>query len=199
MRVLHIIPSAFEYFDDIRSKAFNLVNGLHNLGVETEVFTLQYGSTGKSLKESVKSDSPAVHEYINTTDAEGVVRNLSNFDLIHLHTPFLGMASHLLRWKKSNPDFPFVVTYHRDVPFSDVFSLYIKLYNAYFLPKIFAAADRVVCASFDSFRVTAGARYMPEQKEIVYMDQVPLPKELQRKKIDPVAAKMLLVYNTLLS
>lgn len=196
MRVIHIIPSAFEYFDDIRSKAFNLVNGLHNLGVETEAFTLQYGSTGKSLKESVKSASPAVHKYINTTNAEGVLSSLENFDLVHLHAPFLGLARHMLHWKKMNPDIPLVISFYRDVPFSDTFSLFVKLYNAYFLPKVFAAADQVVCESFDSFRVTAGARYMPEQKQVVYMDQIALTKQLKSKNIDPVAAKILLVYNS---
>ena len=62
MRVIHIIPSAFEYFDDIRSQAFRLLDGLNKLGVETEAFTLQYGSTNKAQKASIKEAAPSVHD-----------------------------------------------------------------------------------------------------------------------------------------
>jgi hypothetical protein len=143
MRVIHIIPSAFEYFDDIRSQAFKLLNGLHKLGVETEAFTLQYGSPNKAEKSSIKQASPSVHNFIGDFDINTAIASISNFDIVHLHCPFFGAAGKILYWKKLNPNTPLVVTYSRDVQVGDVMSLFIRFYNAYYLPKIFKLADAV--------------------------------------------------------
>lgn len=140
MRVIHIIPSAFEYFDDIRSQAFKLLDGLHKLGVENEAFTLQYGSTNKAEKASIKAASPSVHNYIGNFDIDSAINNFADFDVVHLHCPFFGAAGKILRWKKLNPNVPLVATFYRQVRVVDLMSLFIKLYNAYYLPKI----DRVV-------------------------------------------------------
>ncbi len=143
MRVIHIIPSAFEYFDDIRSRAFKLLDGLCKLGVENEAFTLQYGSTTKALKSSVAEASPAVHNYVGNFDIDAAITSFADFDIVHLHCPFFGAAGKILQWKKNNPDIPLVVTYYRDVKIVDTISLFIRLYNTYYLPKFFKLADAV--------------------------------------------------------
>ena len=143
MPVIHIIPSAFEYFDDIRSQAFKLLDGLHKLGVETEAFTLQYGSTNKAEKASIKSASPSVHNYLGNFDIDSAIANFSDFDIVHLHCPFFGAAGKILNWKKLNPGIPLVITYYREVRVQDLMSLFIRLYNAYYLPKFFKLADAV--------------------------------------------------------
>ena len=143
MRVIHIIPSAFEYFDDIRSQAFKLLDGLHKLGVETEAFTLQYGSTNKAEKASIKKASPSVHDYIGNFDIDSAIANFADFDIVHLHCPFFGAAGKIFRWKKLNPNIPLVATYYRKVRIYDLMSLFISVYNVYYLPKIFKLVDAV--------------------------------------------------------
>lgn len=143
MRVIHVIPSAFEYFNDIRSQAFKLLDGLHKLGVETEAFTLQYGLPDKEEKASIKKASPSVHNFIENFDVNSAIVNFSNFDVVHLHCPFLGAAGKILRWKNQNPNVPLVVTFYRQVRITDLMSLFIKLYNMFYLPKIFKLADAV--------------------------------------------------------
>ena len=143
MRVIHIIPSAFDYFDDIRSQAFKLLEELHKLGVESEAFTLQYGSTGKALKASIKKASPSVHNYVGNYDMDSVIANFANFDIVHLHCPFFGAAGKIMRWKKHNPEFPMVITYYRKVRILDLMSLIISIYSAYYLPKFFKLADAI--------------------------------------------------------
>ena len=143
MRVIHIIPSAFEYFDDIRSQAFKLLDGLNKLGVETEAFTLQYGSTNKAQKASIKEAAPSVHDYVGNFDINSAIANFSDFDIVHLHCPFFGAAGKILRWKKLHAGIPLVVTHYRAVRVGDAMSLLIRLYNAYYLPKIFKLADAV--------------------------------------------------------
>ncbi len=143
MRVIHVIPSAFEYFGDIRSQAFKLLDGLHKLGVESEAFTLQYGSTNKAEKASIKKASSSVHNYIGDFDINSAIANFSDFDIVHLHCPFFGAAGKILHWKKLHSDTPLVITYYRDVRIKDVMSIFIRFYNAYYLPKLFKLADTV--------------------------------------------------------
>ncbi len=143
MRVIHVIPSAFEYFDDIRSHAFKLLDELHKLDVETEAFTLQYGTPNKAEKNSIKQASPSVHNFIGSFDINSAIANFSDFDIVHLHCPFFGAAGKIMHWKKLHPDTPLVITYYRDVQIRDLMSLFIKLYNSYYLPKVFKVADAV--------------------------------------------------------
>lgn len=170
MRVIHIIPFAFEYFNDIRSLAFKLLDGLHKLGVETEGFTLQYGSPNKAEKASIKEASSSVHNYLGNLDINSAIDNFSDFDIVHLHCPFFGAAGKILNWKKRNHGIPLVVTYYRKVRIDDLMSLFIRFYNAYYLPKIFKLADAV-----DWF------------------------KAAEAGSSGSIAAKMLLVYNSLVN
>ncbi len=200
MRVIHIIPSAFEYFGDIRSQAFKLLDGLHKLGVETEAFTLQYGVSGKSLKDSIKKDSPSVHDFKGNFGIDDLIEDLDEFDIVHLHCPFLGAARKIINWKVLHPDFPLVVTYYRDVPFEDLFSLFIKLYNFYFLPKIFALSSVVVCQNFEVFKNSAGAGCVDDKSKLAVLDEVDLDKEMGNlDAAEAVAVKTLMVYNSLIS
>lgn len=141
MKVIHIIPSAFEYFDDIRSQAFKLLEELHKLNVETEAFTLQYGLSNKAEKKSIKEASPSVHSHIGDFDIESAIKSFTDFDVVHLHCPFFGAAGKILRWKQNNPNTPLVVTFYREVKIVDLMSLFFRLYNAYYLPKFFKLAD----------------------------------------------------------
>ncbi len=143
MRVIHIIPSAFDYFNDIRAQAFALLESLHRLGVENEAVTLQYGAAGKTLKESVRQSAPSVHSYLGDFDMGSVIKSFADFDIVHLHCPFFGAAGKILRWKKLNPNTPLVITYYRAVRVWDLMSFFIRLCNAYYLPKFYKLAGSV--------------------------------------------------------
>lgn len=198
MKVIHIIPSAFEYFDDIRAKAFKLIEGLYKLGLETEAFTLQYGPPTKTMKTEVSESSPSVHDYIGTTGPVGLIESLADFDIVHLHCPFFGAGEKILDWKKTHPDVPLVITFHRPVWLVDFFSLFIKIYNWYYLPKIFRLANVITCDSFAKFQHDGGVKYIVKDSSMVALDEVELEGEsakLVSKNLETVAVKTLLVYN----
>lgn len=144
MKVLHIIPAAFHYFDDIRDAAFAAVDKLGALGVEAEVFTLQYGGNPGSPKSrsAVKAVAPG-QEYKETVGLKSMAESFSQFDIIHLHAPFLGAAGAIRKFKERNPAAPFVITYYHPFEAADLFGYYIKWYNHYHLRKLFALADWV--------------------------------------------------------
>lgn len=143
MKVIHIIPSAFDYFNDIRSSAFSLVEAINVLGIQADAITVQYGSSiKKDVAAEIKAAAPTRPEG-KLVLFEGVLSDLDNYDVVHLHCPMLGELNHILRWKRAHLGTPLVITYHRSVTVSDLFSWVAVWYNAYYLPKIFRLADVV--------------------------------------------------------
>lgn len=202
MRVIHIIPSAFEYFDDIRSEVFKLIEGLYKMGIETEAFTLQYSGPTKTIKDQIKEDSPSVHNFINSVSANDLVESLAGFDIVHLHCPLLGAARQILNWKRSYPKTRLVITYHRDVIWTDLFSLFIKLYNYYYLPKLFKVANIMVCENLDELGSFRGSKFIEKNKDLAVLDEIKLEGDGMNPKWNSqevVAAKTALIYNTLIS
>ena len=148
MSVLHVVPSAFDYFSDISSDVWQWVNKLNKKGIDTDVFTLQYGTVPfwdedeKAKKNSKKKKSTA-RSYSGTVSINEAIEDWEQYELIHLHCPFLGAAAKILRFKALHPDIPLVVTIHRGTPIVDLIALGIKCYNSYYLPKIIKVADAV--------------------------------------------------------
>ncbi|TAN32760.1 hypothetical protein EPN28_04570 [Patescibacteria group bacterium] len=142
MKVVHIIPSAFRYFDDIRGKAFELVEELSDLGVETEAFTIQYGDTTRAIKSEVSGKAPS-RKFMGNADLARALAGLGVGDIVHVHCPLFGAAGPVLRLKKNKPQIPLLATFYRPARLPDFFSLLIKFYNGYYLPKIFGAADAI--------------------------------------------------------
>src|SRR3989344_1269126 len=169
MKVLHIIPSAFNYFDDIRAEAFELIESLHKLGVEAEAFTLQYGGVGSSKRYEgqVKEVAPSRH-FAGTVRGEELVASFGEYDLIHVHCPFFGAARGILHWKELNPKIPLVATYHRAFVATDLFGWCIKWYSDYYLPKILSVADAVVYEPRDA--ANAVVKYVKDSRKLVELN-----------------------------
>lgn len=153
MKVIHIIPNVFNYFEDIRSEAFLVTEWLPKLGVQADMFTLQYGapSAGKVEQSERSTETPSQSEtptpqarsFVGLNTIDELIDSLSEYDSVHLHVPFLGAAHRIIAWKKVHPEIPLVITYYRNVRTPDLFSLFIKWYNAYYLPKLFAISNVV--------------------------------------------------------
>lgn len=180
MKVLHIIPSAFEYFDDIRAEAFALLRELDKLGLPTDAFTLQYGGTAREVKTSVgeitkteisAGKSEPTHRYGGLQSVSGMMSNWDDYDIIHLHCPFLGAARKILDWKAAHPDTSLLVTYYRPVAVNDLISLFIRWYNNYYLPKIFIAATAIICFDLVGLIRTAAGRQLKNTDKLAESDR----------------------------
>lgn len=142
-KILHIIPSAFDYFSDIRERAFMLVEGLDSLGWHNNVITLQYGAPTRNEQWKLKQAAPS-RAYSGESSLQIVEDvDFNNCDLLHVHVPFLGAARSLLQWKEKNPDKPLVVSYYHDLKVTDIFSFFFRVYNLYYLPRLFKIAGAV--------------------------------------------------------
>jgi len=152
MKVAHIIPSTFDYFSDIKTAAFSIAEQLDNYDIESNIITLQYQTSEQSQKEEEKEISgpkgPAPSYSFKGLKSMGqAIDELSEYDLVHLHCPFLSAAGKILKWKQDNPNIPLLITYYREVIIKDLISIYITFYNKYYLSKIFKSAGAITCFS----------------------------------------------------
>jgi len=199
MRVLHIIPAAFEYFEDIQKTAFAFVEKLDQHGLYQEIFTLQYGELNRSAKNNLNSSAPS-RNFKGLKSIETLIDSLSNFDIIHLHTPFLGAAGKILKWKKEHPEAYLVVTYYRSIKITDLFSWLVRGYNYFYLPKIFRLANCII--SFKDLKNSLLISNKIIKKKPLFF--LPLTNsllgvQLEKKEQDKIVKFFIQIYNKLVN
>jgi hypothetical protein len=190
LQVLHIIPAAFGYFDDIKDYAFGLVGEMNKYkDISANVFTLQYGPPTHSEKEEVDEVAPG-QEYAGSAPVGEIIDDFSLYDIVHLHAPFLGAAKRILQWKKDFPEIPLVITLYRDVPSVDLIAWGIKWYNNYYLPKLFKQADLVTVFPWSEKKAKQIAKQSKAKVEIELLTEfgagnpeAMLRKHLKQKEI----------------
>lgn len=186
LHVLHIIPSAFDYFDDIKKYAFGLVGEMNaNDGVFADVFTLQYGPPTKAEKVEVGALSPD-QEYKGSEPVKEAVDDFEDYNVVHLHTPFFGAAKDIISWKNDNPNIPLVITYYRDVEATDLMALVIKWYNNYYLKKLFKMADIITVFPWSENKARRLAGDKEQVKKVVLLSEFGAgdPKSVLEKNLN---------------
>lgn len=207
MKVLHIIPAAFDYFDDIKLSAFNLLENQANLGIAAEAFTLQYNRVVPKTKQAEVALSAPSTQYQGTVNIAEAAASFADFDILHLHCPFLGAGGRILKWKIEHPRQPLVATFYRRVNIPDFLSLWIWWYNRYYLPRIFDVCEAVAATSAESFKQNLGARYLKDKSKFIEIDDTSfflgedLTKADNQVKLSPaerMASKYAWLYDKLL-
>jgi len=194
MKVLHIVPAAFNYFDNIRSEAFAILEEENNLGIDSDVITLEFGSTVKKEQAEVKRVSPG-SQFMGQQSVIENTKSWDYYDIINLHCPFLGAASHIISWTKDQPSKRLVITYHNDFKTPDFFSLIIKFYNLYYLPKLFSLAKAVCFFANRRSDSMSGIKMLKNDEKAFVLGQT--SDELDIHNID-VASDLILVYNNIM-
>jgi hypothetical protein len=209
MKVIHLIPSAFNYFNDIRDKAMSLVNRERECGIDAEAFTLQYGTVSRREVIAVAAAAPDLN-FKGTVSGPALVKELDNYDVVHLHCPFFGLAKDFIVWKKLHPDKVLVLTYWRDARISDLFSLFLAWYNAFYLPKLFVLCDAVLGLFDNDFDRLKGSKYLRDKTKFadmkMYYDDLaknnihltPATDELKLKHSDMEAVACVSFYSLLI-
>jgi len=88
MQVTHIIPAAFNYFDDIKEEAFGLVEKLPYFGVAVEAFTLQYNNVSKKNPTGAEGKPVSKEmEFDSMGNVVSMLDSLENSDIVHVHCP----------------------------------------------------------------------------------------------------------------
>lgn len=167
LKILHFVPSAFEYFDNIRKEAFTLIDSLGELGFENYVFTLQYSTVSKRLEKEIKEKTKDKMGFEKIHTMEEVEDKINEADIVHLHAPFLGMGKKLLEYKKKYPQKKFIVTVYRNLPYVDFFTIIIWLYNSWYLKRILNICDFVCASDEQVFKEARGFSMLKDEKKFV--------------------------------
>jgi len=159
MRIAHLVTVFPPYKSGIGNACYQQVIGLTKLGHEVTVFTPDYGR-GKfeilnpKFETNPNDQNPKfktiylkpILKYGNAALVPGVTKELNNFDVIHLHYPFIGATEALLFSKIKKP---LVIQYHMDLGVPKVLSFLIKPYNLLVAKNIFKKADKILVSSYD--------------------------------------------------
>lgn len=201
MRIAHIVCTYPPYYGGMGNVAFQTVSELAKLGHYVEVFTPQFfdanfieseGPTDEITKsiqdQKTEEDNlnvianrlKPVLQNGNAAYIPQVKKELDNFDLVHLHYPFYGVANMVRRWKIKNPHIPLVITYHMDNRSPGWLGLYFKYYSAYWMPKILSSADLLLGSSFDYIKNSNASNFF--QKNSNKWRELPFGVDTERFK-----------------
>lgn len=210
MRVLHIIPSAFDYFEDIRDSAMTLAHNERERGLDVEAITLQYGAVGQSEKAAIRKISP-VMSFAGLISGDSIIKLVDDFDIIHLHLPTLGLMRRIIEWKKKNINKPLIITYWRDPKINDIFSYFISLYNRYYEKQLRCLADKIVCFLPDDYQKIGFLRRLADKNKIINIDKAVrnialdgihltnIPNDIKLTKADMEALACISIYDKLIN
>jgi len=176
MKIAQIVCTFPPYNGGMGNVVFSLASELIKQGEEVVVFTPDYYQK-KEIKDSEAEPEPTHTEainnnldfvkrlepslqYGNAAYLPEIARELDQFDIVHLHYPFFGVANLVRKWKLKNPQKKLVVTYHMDTRGFGWKGLFFKYYGYFWLPKILQSADCLLATSLDYLKVSlAGEHY----------------------------------------
>ncbi len=149
MKIAILTPVFPPYLAGMGNVAAQEARGLIEKGVEITVFTPDYGK--KILDDGVRRLKPLL-KFGNAAWLVNLKKELRDFEIIHLHYPFIGGVGTLLKFKKKTPRVPLVVTYHMDLTGQGWKGLFFKIYTWLTLSKLIRRADKILVSSFDYAR-----------------------------------------------
>jgi len=197
MRIAHIVCTYPPYYGGMGNAVFETVRELSTRGHDVQVFTPAYYDSSEIKKadapseiihtrdleqqiETVRRIAPEF-EYGNAARMGQILRELDDFDVVHLHYPFFGTANLVRRWKKRHPHRPLVITYHMDTRAPDWRSLVFKLYAKFWMPRVLRSADMLIASSFDFIENSDAGKLLGELSQ----KWVELPFGVDTKRFAP--------------
>ncbi|MEK9183204.1 MAG: glycosyltransferase [Patescibacteria group bacterium] len=162
MKIAIVTPVFPPYLAGIGNVAAQEAAGLAQKGMEVTVFTPWY-----SDRDCPEMTSPyrvcrlwPDVSHGNAAWIKKMPAELSSFDIIHLHYPFIGAVGAVLRCKKS-----LVVTYHMDLVGRGWKGLFFKIYTRLTLSNLIKRADKILVSSMDYAEHSYLAPYLKKWSE----------------------------------
>ncbi len=194
MKIAHIVSTFPPYFGGMGNVCFNQVKELAKLGHDVTVFTPWRGERFPFQNENFK-----IHylwpllRYGNAALVPEIFIHLENFDIIHLHYPFIGGAE-IIFFKKIFSLTPVILQYQMDFALPGFFRLFSSIYNRSFNWWIMEKVEKIIVSSYDYAKESKYLSYLLEEnKEKVV--EIPHGVDLEFFKPDKKNKKLLKKYN----
>lgn len=157
MKIAVITPVYPPYSSGMSRVAEEEVKMLEEEGFDVTVFTPSDASVSSVNNDDYKN-SGAIRvfrlkpflKYGNGSLIPQFVRHLSDFDIIHIHYPFIGASEILLLWKKIfGKGKRLFVTYQLDLQGKGIVHIFFNLYNSIITPSFINSSSTVMFTSMD--------------------------------------------------
>ena len=165
MKIAHLVSTFPPYHGGMGNVCFVQAEELAKLGHQVIVFVP--GNPHNNRKEKgfeIRYLKP-LFSYGNASFIPQIIKDLNNFDLIHLHWPFLGGAEAVLIqrvFKKQKSKL--VIQYHMDLIASGFRGFIFKLDSFLFHSLLFKKADKILVSSLDYLRHSDLNKYWQKDK-----------------------------------
>ncbi len=150
-KIAHLVCTFPPYRGGMGETCYYQAKFLTELGQEVAVFTPDYGRQKTTL---TKPDFPIIYlepwlKYGNAAWVPQLARYLNQFDIVHLHWPFIGAIQVVLWWKIWHPAKKLIVKYHMELVGQGLFKIIFSVYQWLFLSLTVKLADKIIVSSFD--------------------------------------------------
>ena len=150
MKIAIISPVFPPYRGGIGTAAYTEAEELSRRGHEVTVFTPKRAKKSAAAAGFNLRRLRPFFRYGNAAFLPQLWWKLKNFDVVHLHYPFLGGAE--IVWLKSkilNLKSKLIITYHHDLVGSGWLGKVFRWHTKKLMPKILGRADKIIVSSLD--------------------------------------------------
>jgi len=194
MKIAQIVSTFPPYYGGMGNTCYWQVKELAKLGHQITIFTPWRGERFKFSDEKIKIQYlwPLL-KYGNAALVPEIFIHLENFDIIHLHYPFIGGAE-IIFFKKIFSFTPIVLQYQMDFTLPGTLSLISRLYNRSFNWWILEKVEKIIVSSYDYAQNSKYLSYiLKENKEQIV--EIPNGVDSEFFRPDKKDRKLLKRYN----
>lgn len=165
MKIAHIVSTFPPYYGGMGNTCYYQARELAELGHEVTVFTPWRRERFKldGLKFKIHYLWPLL-KYGNAALVPEIFIHLENFDIVHLHYPFIGGAE-IIFFKKIFSLLPIVLQYQMDFTLPGPFSLISRLYNRSFNWWILEKVEKIIVSSYDYAKSSKYLSYILQENK----------------------------------
>jgi glycosyltransferase involved in cell wall biosynthesis len=165
MKIAQIVCTFPPYRGGLGNSVKDLAEMLAKQGNEVTVFTPNYKkiTTEYNGVFKVKRLRP-LFKFGNAAVLPQLFWLLSDFDVIHLHLPFLGATLPVVLFSTFHPKKKIIVTYHMDLIAAGWKKYFFNYYQKFCVPAILGRAKKIIVSSFDYAEYSAIAAYFKKHK-----------------------------------
>lgn len=163
MNIAQIVCVYPPYKGGIGNSVYNLKKALCERGYRVDVLTPRYRQY-ENQDKGIKKINPLARTG-NAAFIPQIFFMLSNYDIVHLHLPFLGATLPTLFYFLFHSKKKLFLTYHMDLKSAGVKGFIFKIYKKFILPLALKRADKIFISSFDYANNCDIKKYFNKYKE----------------------------------
>ena len=166
MKIAQIVCTFPPYRGGIGNSVYGFSRELAKGGARITIFTPNYSNISPDFNEDFKVKRiNSVLSIGNAALIPKIIFELKDFDIIHLHLPFLGASFPVWFYSIFHPKKKLVLTYHMDLVSNGYRGVIFQLYKKFIIPLLLKRANKIIVSSFDYVESSDIKKYFHSKRE----------------------------------